>query len=56
MIDTEVERGNDRCGAVENYLRTGVKLYYIVRSFDSYGELALIDTDDIKAYVWRSGD
>lgn len=56
IIGTEVEWGNDRCGVVENYLRIGVRLYYIVRPFDSYGELVLIDADDVEPYVWRSGD
>lgn len=54
MIGTEVEWGNDRCGEVADYFRTSVGLYYIVRPFDSYGELALVDADDVEPYAWRS--
>lgn len=56
MLGTEVEFGNNRCGEVADYLVTGVRLYYIVRPFDSYGELVLMKADDVKTYVWRSGD
>lgn len=52
MIGTEVE-WDFTCGEVVDYLRTGVRLYYIIHPFDrSSSELMIVSEDDVKPYVW----